>query len=332
MAYIKAISYYLPENKLTNEILQEEFPNLEVVKLTKSIGVEQRSIANKNTTAADLAYEAANSLFDSYPNEKKESIDFVIFCTQSPDYFLPSTACILQDRLKLSKQCGAFSYDLGCSGYVYGLAIANSFVDSGMAKNVLLLTGDTITHYMHPEDKNRLLFGDAGTATLISSTGLARIGKTVYGTDGSGYKSLILHNRGNRCQEITGHTKFDEHGNIQRDDYFYMDGEAIFNFTVDTIPSLINQTLKSNNLKDKDISLYLFHQANKFMLNTLRKVCKIEKDKFYINLEQSGNTTSSTIPIGLKDYIGNNIVKKTDKIMVAGFGVGLSWAATVLEF
>lgn len=333
MAYIKAISYYLPETVLTNAELQQEFPDIDVNKISKLMGVTSRRISVEKT-ASDLALCAGKRLFAEEKIEKHE-VDFLLFCTQSPDYFLPSTACVLQDKLGLSKHCGAFTFDLGCSGYVYGLAVANAFVESGLASNVLLLTGDTISHYLHPEDKNRLLFGDAASATLVSGGcvgGGLKIGETVYGSDGSGYDSLILRTHANRHMECTGNISIDENGNLRRDDYFYMNGEDIFNFTVDTVPVLVVETLKKNGLQKDDVSLFLFHQANKFMLNTLRKVCKLDKNKFYINMEETGNTTSSTIPIGLKKILLEKAMQKDAIIMIAGFGVGLSWAGTVLRF
>lgn len=316
---------------LTNESLQSEFPGTDIAKVAKGVGVTNRYVAMEGQTAADMAYEAARTLFSEY-GIKPETIDFVIFSTQSPDHFLPASACILQDRLGIPTTAGAFDFDLGCSGYTYGLAIAKSFVDSGLASNVLLLTGDTISKYLHHADKNRVLFGDSATATLIANDGFAKIGESVYGTDGSGADRLILRNRASRHLTATGHEEEDDQGNMRRDDYFYMDGEAIFNFTVDRVPRLINDTLEKNGLTPDDIDLYVFHQANKFMLNTIRKICGIAKDKFYINIENTGNTTSSTVPIGLKESLTSGLIKPGHRVMVAGFGVGLSWSATVLQF
>lgn len=278
-----------------------------------------------------MAYNAATTLFQEW-NISPNTIDFIIFSTQSPDHFLPASACILQHRLGIPTSAGAFDYDLGCSGYTYGLAIAKSFIDSGLAHNVLLLTGDTISKYLHPKDKNRSLFGDAATATVISTEGFAEIGETVYGSDGSGANELIVKNRASRQLTLTNHEEEDEQGNTRRDDYFYMNGEAVFNFTIDCVPQLIKDTLEKNKMEQDAVDYYVFHQPNKFMLNTIRKVCGIAKDKFYINIEKTGNTTSSTIPIALKDCIDHRPFQKGEKVMVAGFGVGLSWSATILKF
>lgn len=331
MAYLKALSYYLPPTELTNEQLQKQLPFCEVSKIAKGIGVTVRHIADEDMTAGDMAACAAKQLFKDY-DIKPTDIDFIIFATQTQDHFLPATACLIQNKLGVPTSAGAFDFDLGCSGYVYGLAIANSFVDSGLAKNILLLTGDTITKLMHKEDNNRVLFGDAGSASLISSDGFAKIGRFEKGTDGSGGDCLIAKNRAGRHLNLTGVESTDTEGNIRRDDYFYMNGNIVFDFTIDRVPKLVKSTLDANGLTEEDISYYVFHQANKFMLNTIRKCCLIPKEKFYVNLDQTGNTTSSTVPIGLKESISKGLIKSGDKVMLAGFGVGLSWAGTVLNF
>lgn len=331
MAYIKALSYYTPSFELTNEQLQEQLPDVEVSKIAKGVGVTVRHIADENTTAGDLAAEAAKKMFTEYGVSPSE-VDFIIFATQTQDHFLPPTACLIQNKLGIPTTAGAFDFDLGCSGYVYGLAIAQSFVDSGLAKNVLLLTGDTITKLMHPEDNNRVLFGEAGSASLISKDGFAEIGKFEKGTDGSGADCLIVKNRAARHLAIGGGISVDNEGNTRRDDYFYMNGNIVFDFTIDRVPKLVKSTLEVNGLTEEDINYYVFHQANKFMLNTIRKCCGLPKEKFYVDLDQTGNTTSSTVPIGLKESIAKGLINSGDKVMVAGFGVGLSWAGTVLNF
>lgn len=331
MAYIKAISYYLPENILSNETLQGNFADCDVEKTAKAIGVNSRRKAGENQTASDLAEQAALKLFKEY-NMDSTSVDFVLFCTQSPDYFSPSTACLLQDKLGIPTFAGALDYDLGCSGYVYGLALAKGLISAYIAKNVLLLTADTTSKYLYDDDRNRILFGDGASASLISTDGFAEICDFVKGTDGRGYDKLIMRNGASRHCDKTGKTILDEEDNIQRDDYFYMDGSAIFNFTLDCVPQLIKDTIAKNNTDSESVDYYVFHQANKFMLNTIRKVCKVPKDKFYVNLEETGNTTSSTVPIGLKKSLENGSIGAGKQVMVAGFGVGLSWAATILKF
>lgn len=332
MAYIKGISYYLPEKTITNEELHEIFPEWSVDKVAAKVGINSRHLAEKDETATDMAEKAARLLFDEY-NISPSSIDFILFCTQSPDYILPSSACILQNKLNIPKSAGALDYNLGCSGCIYGLAMGKSFVESGLAKNVLLLTAETYNKYIHPSDKsNRTIFGDGAAACIISNQGIAEIGNVCLGTDGSGYKDLIIETGGSRNKEQSGNVTEDENGHIKYDDYLYMNGSAIFNFTLETVPKIINDTLHNNKLEKGEIDYYVFHQANKFMLNTIRKVCGLPKDKFYIDLEETGNTVSSTVMIGLKQCLNNHQINKDMKVMIAGFGVGLSWGGTILKF
>ena len=332
MAYIKAISYYLPEKIVTNEELVKEFPEWSVEKVAKKVGVNSRHLAGENETAGDMAEKAARKLFEEY-NISPNEIDFLLLCTQSPDFFLPSTSCVIQHRLGIPTSAGAFDYNLGCSGCIYGMAVAKGLISAGIAKNVLLLTAETYNKYLHPSDKsNRSIFGDGAAACLISTEGFAKIGNFSLGTDGSGADKLIVGTGASRHKEKTGAYMEDEEGHIRYDDYLYMNGSGIFNFTLDAVPQMINDVLIKNDMEKDAIDYYIFHQANKFMLNTIRKVCVLPKDKFYINLEETGNTVSSTVLIGLKDCIDNELIKIGDKVMVSGFGVGLSWGGTLLSF
>lgn len=332
MAYIKGISYYLPERVVTNEELLQEFPEWSVDKVAAKVGVNSRHLAAADETAGDMAEKAARKLFDEYGIDPK-IIDFVMLCTQSPDHFLPSTACILQDRLGIPTSAGAFDYNLGCSGCVYGMAMAKSFVNSGLAKNVLVLTAETYQKYLHPSDKsNRSIFGDGGAACLISTEGVAEIGNCVLGTDGSGADHLIVKTGGARFKQTTGNVIVDEDGHERYDDYLYMNGSAIFNFTLDAVPALMKHILEKNQMEKDDVDYYVFHQANKFMLNTIRKVCVLPKEKFYVNLEETGNTVSSTVMIGLRQCLDAGKITPGMKVMVTGFGVGLSWGGTILKF
>ena len=332
MASIKAISYYLPEKVVTNEELLNEFPEWSVDKVAAKVGVDSRHVADASETAGDLAEKAARNLFAEYSVSPSE-IDFVLLCTQSPDYLLPSTACLLQHKLGIPTSAGAFDYNLGCSGCIYGLAVAKGLITEGVAKNVLLLTAETYNKYLHPSDKsNRSIFGDGAAACLISTEGFAEIGDFALGTDGSGANHLILKTGGARCREKTGVSVTDEEGHIWFDDYLYMNGGAIFNFTLNAVPEMMKQVLDKNAQELETVDYFVFHQANKFMLNTIRKVCGIPKEKFYNNLSVTGNTVSSTVLIGLKDCIENGTLHKDMNVMVAGFGVGLSWAGTMLRF
>lgn len=332
MAYIKAISYYLPEKIVTNDELVTEFPEWSIDKIAKKVGINIRHIAGNEETAGDMAEKAALKLFSEYGINPKE-VDFVMLCTQSPDYFLPSTACILQHKLGIPNTSGAFDYNLGCSGCIYGLALAQGLITAGIAQNVLILTAETYSKYLHSQDKsNRSIFGDAAAACLVSTEGFAQIGEFVLGTNGNGAEQLIVRNGAARWKECTGAMDEDEEGHNRYDDYLYMNGSEIFNFTLEVVPEMLEQILRKNHTEKNSIDYYVFHQANKFMLNTLRKVCTLPKEKFYINLEETGNTVSSTIMIALKDCMNNNTINSGMQVMISGFGVGLSWGGTVLKF
>ncbi|MCQ2254506.1 MAG: ketoacyl-ACP synthase III [Bacteroidaceae bacterium] len=332
MAYIKAISYYLPNKIVTNEDLVQEFPEWSVEKVASKVGVNSRHVAAKDETATDMAEHAARKLFDEY-NISPSEIDFVLLCTQSPDYHLPSSACILQDRLDIPTSAGAFDYNLGCSGCIYGMAVAKGLIAAGIAKNILVLTAETYNKYLHPSDKsNRSIFGDGAAACLVSTEGFAEIGEFVLGTDGSGANNLIVKSGCARIPNPTGESITDDEGHVWYDDYLYMNGGAIFNFTLDAVPAMMADVLKKNNLEKENVDFYLFHQANKFMLNTIRKVCVLPKNKFYVNLETTGNTVSSTVLIGLKDSLDNGTIHEGMQVMCAGFGVGLSWGGVMLNF
>lgn len=330
--YIKALSYYLPERIVTNAELLKDFPEWSVDKVTAKVEVTSRHLAADNETAGDLAEKAARRLFEEYGISPSE-IDFLLLCTQSPDYFLPSTACLLQHRLGIPVTSGAFDYNLGCSGCIYGLAVAKGLVSAGIARNVLLLTAETYSKYLHPSDKsNRSIFGDGAAACLISTDGFVEIGDFVCGTDGSGAENLIVKTGASKQRKPTGIFKEDEEGHTWYDDYLYMNGGAIFNFTLETVPVLVRQLLDKSGSQKEEIDYFIFHQANKFMLNTIRKVCVLPKEKFYVSLENTGNTVSSTVLIGLKDCLLNGTIKAGMQVVVAGFGVGLSWGGTILKF
>lgn len=327
-AYIQDIAYYLPTTVLTNEQIAERFPEWSAEKVAGKVGITERHIAADNETATDMAQKAAEQLFAQ--GVDKSQIDFVLLCTQSPDYFLPSSACILQDRLGLSKNCGAFDFNLGCSGYEYGLAVAKGLIVAGIAQNILLLTAETYTKYIHPQDKgNMTIFGDGASATLVSTEGFAEIGEVVLGTDGSGAENLIVRSLAARNKALMNDAQSDEDGNIVSGDHLYMHGGNVFNFTADVVPDMVEKLLKKSGLQQDDVNLWVFHQANKYMINYLRKLLDIDKDKFYIFMEKVGNTVSSTIPIALCE------ARKEDRlhghVLLAGFGVGLSWGGVMLK-
>ncbi len=318
-AFIKSISYVTPEKAVSNEDLRKEFPEWSSNKVAEKVGIVRRFTSSITETTSFLAWRAAEKLFEQN-NIDRGDIDLVILCTQSPDYALPTTACLIQAKLNLKKNCGAFDFNLGCSGYIYGLAIAKGFIVSGIAENILFITAETYSKYLSKGDKsNRTIFGDAASATLITNQEGAKIKDFELGSDGSGAENLIVHN--------SGSVKDDKASR-----FLYMNGPEIFNFTLKSVPSLIESLLIKHSLRKKDIDLFIFHQANKFMLEHLRKKINIDDRKFYVSMSHVGNTVSSTIPIALHDAINDGKIKKGDKVLLAGFGVGYSWGGTIIEF
>jgi 3-oxoacyl-[acyl-carrier-protein] synthase-3 len=307
-AYINAIDYYLPQKTLTNEELVRDFPEWDVDKIMEKVGISKRHIVTENETAADLAVAAAQKLFAQ--GIDKDNVDYVLFCTQSPDYFLPASACVIQDRLGLSQNTGAIDFNQGCSGFVYGLSLAKGLIAANIAKNVLLLTAETYTKKLHSSDKgNRSIFGDGAAAVLIAPDGFAEIGEFCLGTDGSGAEHLIIKTGAARCPEKAGSVEFDENNNPVSSDYINMNGSEIFAFTLKQVPSLVESVLEKNRIEQKDVGLFIFHQANKYMMDVLRKKLKIDEDRFYLYLSETGNTVSSTIPIAMCEALKDGTLR-----------------------
>lgn len=329
-AKIKAIEIYLPEFVLTNDQLAIEFGRWEPEKIENKLGIKERHIAAKNETAGDMAFYAAEKVLVNYDKAK---IDMLILCTQSPDHFLPTTACVLQDRLGLRTDLCAFDFNLGCSGFIYGLAMAKSFINSGIASNVLLITSETYSKHIHPKDLAlRTLFGDGAAATIIEMAPDEHIHEFVLGTDGKGMNNLIVPNGGLRSAYVPDASeKVSEAGDIYTDNNLFMNGPEIFNFTIETVPVAVEKCLEKNNLTLDDIDYVIFHQANRYMIEYLRKKIGIDKGKFYDNMLLTGNTVSSTIPIAFSDALTNVKIVQGNKVLLCGFGVGYSWGAVVVE-
>lgn len=326
------VEYVLAPVEISNDDLQKKFPEWDIPTLEQKVGIKKRYKVQENQTALDLALDAANKLFTNH-NIEKSSVDYVILCTQSPEYFLPTTACLIQDKLGLRKNIGAIDFNLGCSGYVYGLNIAKGLLLSGVAKNILFITSETYSKYIHPLDKvNQFIFSDAATATFITVEDVDKILNFELGTDGSGCNNLIVRN-GAAKYPFDSNAELLEYGdkNFYTHNNLYMHGPEIFNFTIEMVPPLIKETLKKNNETIETVDYFIFHQANQFMLDYLRKKLKIKEDKFYNNITNFGNTVSCTIPIAIKESIYNATIKPGDKILIAGFGVGYSWGATIIK-
>lgn len=331
-AFLQATAYYLPATVLSNSELNQLYPEWSVEKIAEKTGIVNRHIAAKDEYASDMAVAAAKTLFEKYPGTQ-EHIDFVILCTQSPDYLLPTTACIIQEKLGISTKAGAIDFNLGCSGYVYGLAIAKGLVVAGIAKKVLLLTAETYSKYIHEKDKsNRTIFGDGATATIIATEGIAEIGEFELGSDGKGAENLIVKEGGSKAPVLTHEEETDQYGNVHSPSCLYMNGPEIFTFTSRAVPALVSETLAKNQLSMDTTDLFIFHQANLYMLNHLKKKIKIPDEKFYVFIENTGNTVSSTIPIALAEALENGQIKSGNKVLLAGFGVGYSWGGAVLHF
>lgn len=331
-AFIKAISYYLPEQELSNKELAGLFPEWDAEKIALKVGIQTRHIAGPDEFASDMAIEAANNLFKEH-NIGPEEIDFVLYCTQSPDYFLPSTSCIIQDKLNIPVKAGALDFNLGCSGYVYGLAMSKGLIAAGIAKNVLLLTAETYSKFIHKNDKgNRTIFGDAAAASLISTDGFASLGEFALGTNGKGADNLMVKDGAIRYPQRNTALSEDYDEEVRSDDFLYMNGPEIFNFTSREIPGLIEETLLKNDVLKADVDQFILHQANQFILEHLRKKMHIGSKHFYIYMAEVGNTVSSTIPIALYHAMKTKKHLSGKKWVLAGFGVGYSWGATAITF
>lgn len=333
---IAAIEYYLPPDVLSTEHLAREFPEWSVEKIDKKTGIQNRHIAGPEECASDLAVAAARKLFASGACDAQD-IDFVLLCTQSPDYFLPTTACLIQDRLGIPTSAGALDFNLGCSGFVYGLGLAEGLIATGQAENVLLLTAETYSKFLHPRDKSvRTIFGDAAAATWVRAIEgpTPSIGPFVYGTNGSGGPNLIVPTGAARKprSEQSGIAEEDGRGNVRASDNLFMDGAEIFNFTLEAVPQAVDALLVKAGLAMPDIDLFVFHQANQYMLEHLRKRIKLPVEKFVVSMAQCGNTVSSTMPIALKAIIDENRLESGMTVMLVGFGVGYSWGATLVRW
>ena len=323
-AYITHLAYELPAQRVENP----------AGRLRKKTKIKARHIAAADETASDLAVRAAEKLFAA--GVAREKVDFVLFCTQSPDYPLPTTACILQQRLGLPKSCGALDYNLGCSGYIYGLGLARGLIETGQARCVLLLTAETYSKYINPKDGATLpLFGDGAAATLIEAVEAdhAGIDGLTYGTDGSGAEQLIVPVGGARqpyettpVQETT-----DKYGNYRTNRNLYMSGSSIMNFALEVVPRSVEEILRKTQLSKADIDYYVFHQANHFMLAYLQQECDLLDAPYWNDVEEYGNTVSCSEPIAVCDMLHAHGSASMRHVILMGFGVGLSWAGCIVN-
>jgi 3-oxoacyl-[acyl-carrier-protein] synthase-3 len=324
-AILRAIEYHLPEHVLNNDQLAREF-GWPVGKIEAKTGITERRLAGPEECASDLAVQAAQLLFRNGVAPK--DVDYLLYCTQSPDYPLPTTACVIQHRLGIPTRAGAIDFNLGCSGYVYGLSLAKGLIESGQARNVLFLTGETYSKYLDPQDRGvRTLFGDGGSASWIvgqpaTGTAAPALGPVVFGTDGAGAENLIVRKGGPRYgQRCT-----------DRDSYLVMNGGDIFTFTLRAVPEAVRRLLEQAGLAREDVDRFVFHQANQFMLDALRQKIGIPPEKFIIDMSDCGNTGSNTIPIAFKRAVVAGKIQPGQRVMLVGFGVGYSWGALILRW
>ncbi len=324
-AAVGPIAVYLPERVETNAQLKAEFPGWDMDLIYEKTGIGQRHIAAPDECSSDLAAKAAQRLFAEHDVDPR-SIDFLLLCTQTPDYPLPTTACLLQSRLGLRTNVGALDFNLGCSGFVYGLSLADGLIRGGSAKRVLLLTAETYSKYIDKADRSlRTIFGDGAAATLIEATPEPTLEAFQFGTDGTGADTLLCTKRGLRSPE---HAIRPRHR--QRwDSELYMDGPSLINFTVVAVPQLVGNILAAANLKPADIDLFLLHQATLKMLDQLRERMELAPERMPIVLEHCGNTVSSTIPILIDHLRREGRLTRGMRNLLVGFGVGWSWAGCV---
>jgi 3-oxoacyl-[acyl-carrier-protein] synthase-3 len=309
----------------TNEQLQAEYPSWDMELIYTKTGIARRHIAAPDECASDLGVAAAAKLFEQHSIDPK-SIDFLLLCTQTPDYPLPTTACLMQDRLGLRTSAGALDFNLGCSGFVYGVALADGLIRSGAAGRILLITAETYSKYIHADDRSlRTIFGDGAAATLIEPVESPTLSDFQFGTDGTGADTLLVAKGGMRHLDDAIKPR---HRHRWPSD-IYMDGPSLISFSVAEVPKLVGDVLNAAGLEMKDVDLFVLHQATYKMLAQLRESLKLSEDRMPIVLRDCGNTVSSTIPIVIDEMRSCGRIVHGAKNMLVGFGVGWSWAGCI---
>jgi 3-oxoacyl-[acyl-carrier-protein] synthase-3 len=324
-AEIGPIAVHFPQRVETNDELQKQFPQWDLPLIEEKTGIRSRHIAAEQETASDLAVLAAEKLFREHGVDR-DQIDFVLLCTQTPDYPLPTTACLIQERLGLKQSCGALDFNLGCSGFVYGMAMAEGLIRCGAAEKILLLTAETYSKYIDGEDRSlRTIFGDAAAATLVQASERLSVDAFQFGTDGSGADTLMVADGGAKRGPDILKPRHRKRWNSR----LYMDGPSLMSFTVVAVPKLIEEVLSLAKLKEKDVDLYLLHQATRKMLEQLQIRLGVDDQRLPIRLENYGNTVSSTLPILISDLRREGKIRAGTQSLLIGFGVGWSWAGCV---
>lgn len=324
-ASVGPVAHYLPQTVEENDALAAEFPKWNMELIYAKTGIRARHVAAADECASDLGVAAAERLFTQHDVDRG-TIDFLLFCTQTPDYPLPTTACLLQDRLGLRTSIGALDYNLGCSGFVYGLSLADGLIRSGAAERVLLITAETYSKYIDPTDRSlRTIFGDGAAATLIEAADEPSLGSFVFGTDGRGADSLMVAEGGARPK----HAALTPRKRKRWPSSLYMDGPELVKFALDVVPHMVRQMLADARLSRADVDLYLMHQATLYMLDHLRDRLDLDAEQAPVDLEECGNTVSSTLPIMMNDLRRSGRLRPGKRSLLISFGVGFSWAGCV---
>lgn len=327
---IRAMAACVPPKIVYNKDLISIMSEEEVDKMISSVGIHERRICDRDVTASDLCYEAAKKLMADN-NIEPESIDMLLFMSQTADYQSPATACILQNRLGLSKDCAAMDLSLACSGFVYGLSAAMAYASMPGINRVLLLDGETFSKVVNPKDKvNVPLYGDAGTATLVEK-GDFPSSTFILHTDGSGEDAVkIPAGIRNGITEESCKVTERENGNFRSDLEVYMDGMAVFNFAIRVVPKGVKEMMSETGECLENIDWLVFHQSNKFMTDFFIKKLKFDPEKVPYCIGRFGNTSSASVPLTIVSELKDRL-KDGDKVVMCGFGAGLSWGTVFMQ-
>ena len=328
-AAIRGVVTCLPSRVIENSYFEKNFSTEEIAKSSQMTGVYQRRYADDGVCTSDLCQSAAEKLLTKL-NWEKEEVDALIFLSQTPDHILPATACILQGKLGLSSDVVAFDVNLGCSGYVYGLYLAAKLLDGTSIKKVLLLVGDTCSKFISSEDRSTaMIFGDGGSATALEYKPEEQQLQFLLGTDGAGAENLKIPAGGFRTRpnDMTQLRTQGTDGNLRSQEELYMDGGEIFNFTITSVPRLVKQLMKTYDFEKEEVDAFFLHQANEFMLKHIAKKLKIDLEKVPLTIQKFGNTSSASIPLTLVDWMQKRDLSEKRDLVMAGFGVGYSYAA-----
>lgn len=331
---IADIAWRVPENAVTNEALERECPAWDMRVVEERAGVKKRYIVRADETALDLAAGACRELFGRCPGLEGR-VDALLFCTQSPDYIMPPNSAVLHGLLELGERVFALDYNLACSGFPYGLAMAQGLAAAGLARNILLVTADTYSKYIHPQDRSaRVLFGDGAAATWLRAVeGQGCLLAIECATCGKAHDKFIIPAGGCRRPRsaLTCVPIADESGNVRTLENIQMDGMGILKFVSTKVAAQVRSVLAGSGLGDGDIALYVFHQASKLALDSLARQLRLPDEKVFRNIESVGNTVSASIPIALKEAWDRGRVARGDRVLLSGFGVGLSWSTAVVR-